>query len=135
MIRRPPGSTRTDTLFPYTTLVRSDRLAGNNAHETREMVEAEGRRSYVIAGDIGCAADDHRVIDEAVEKFGAIDILVNNAGVERRADFWDVTEADYDLVLNINLKGAFFVTQAFVRHLRNTSRPGRIIRQEEPPTK
>lgn len=108
-------------------VIVEDRLDGASAEQTLKLVEAEGRRGCVIAGDIGCAADDHRVIEEAVEKLGAIDILVNNAGVERRADFWDVTEEDYDLVLNVNLKGAFFVTQAFVRQLRETRRGGRII--------
>jgi glucose 1-dehydrogenase len=53
--------------------------------------------------------------------------LVNNAGVEKRANFWDVTEADYDLVLNVNLKGLFFVTQAMVRYLIEAKRPGKII--------
>jgi glucose 1-dehydrogenase len=41
--------------------------------------------------------------------------------------FWDVSEEDYDLVLNVNLKGVFFATQAFVRHLRGTGRPGKVI--------
>src|SRR3546814_16797784 len=43
-------------------VIVEDRLAGDNEHETREKVEAEGRRSYVIDGDIGCASDDHPVI-------------------------------------------------------------------------
>jgi glucose 1-dehydrogenase len=81
----------------------------------------------MIAGDFGCAADDRRVIDDGVRDMGDIDILVNNAGVERRADFWDVSEEDYDFVLDVNLKGAFFVTQAFVRHRRDVGRPGRVI--------
>src|SRR3546814_19859646 len=59
-------------------VIVEDRLAGDNAHETREMDEAEGRSSYVIAGDIGCAVADHRVIDEDVANFCALDILVNN---------------------------------------------------------
>jgi glucose 1-dehydrogenase len=50
---------------------------------------------------------------------GRIDILVNNAGVERRADFVDASEADYDLVLHVNLKGVFFLTQAFARPVRD----------------
>src|SRR5437879_9086691 len=54
-------------------------------------------------------------------------MLVNNAGVEKSADFWDVTEQDYDLILNVNLKGLFFTTQGFVRHLMETRRPGKII--------
>jgi glucose 1-dehydrogenase len=58
---------------------------------------------------------------------GKIDILVNNAGVEKHADFWDVTEKDFDFVLQINLRGTFFITQDFVNHLRATNRPGRVI--------
>jgi glucose 1-dehydrogenase len=108
-------------------VIVEDRLDSDSAHQTLKRVEAEGRRGHVIAGDVGRAADDQRVIDDGVAALGRIDILVNNAGVERRADFQDVTEADYDLVLDVNLKGAFFVTQAFARHLRDTRRPGRII--------
>ena len=55
---------------------------------------------------------------------GPVDVLVNNAGIEKRADCWDVTEEDYDAVLNVNLKGVFFATQAVVRHLRETKRTG-----------
>jgi glucose 1-dehydrogenase len=66
-------------------------------------------------------------VDESVRQFGRIDILVNNAGLERRADFWDVTEEDYDVVLNVNLKGPFFVTQAFVKHLMQAKAGGKVI--------
>ncbi|NKF20723.1 SDR family NAD(P)-dependent oxidoreductase [Solimonas marina] len=104
-----------------------DRLDNDSAHQTLDAVRACGRRGAVIAGDIGRAADDQRVIADGVAQFGQIDILVNNAGVERRADFWDVSEDDYDLVLNVNLKGAFFVTQAFVRHRREVQAAGRVI--------
>jgi glucose 1-dehydrogenase len=67
------------------------------------------------------------LIDAAVDHFGELDILVNNAGVEAHAPFWEVTEADYDRVLNVNLKGVFFATQAMVNHARQTDRPARII--------
>jgi glucose 1-dehydrogenase len=86
-----------------------------------------GRRVHAIAGDLANTEDDRRVILEGVEKLGKIDILVNNAGVEKRSDFWDVTEEDFDFVLQINLRGTFFITQDFVNHLRNTNRPGRVI--------
>jgi glucose 1-dehydrogenase len=68
-----------------------------------------------------------RVMAEAVAQMGRVDILVNNAGVERRAGFLDVTEADYDLVLDVNLKGVFFLTQAFARHVRDRGDGGRIV--------
>jgi glucose 1-dehydrogenase len=58
---------------------------------------------------------------------GRIDILVNNAGIEKHAAFWDTSEADYDQVVGVNQKGVFFTTQAFVRHLRQTGRGGKII--------
>ena len=58
---------------------------------------------------------------------GGLDILVNNAGIEKHAAFWDVTEADFDAVLDVNLKGVFFATQAFVRACRRSGRGGKVI--------
>ncbi|NEJ68916.1 SDR family NAD(P)-dependent oxidoreductase, partial [Rhizobium ruizarguesonis] len=58
--------------------------------------------------------------------------LVNNAGVERRADFWDVTEEDYDLVMDTNVKGLFFATQAFVRHVRAHGQGGNHTGEAKP---
>jgi glucose 1-dehydrogenase len=105
-----------------------DRVANDRAEGTLKEVEAAGcERAVLIAGDVGKVEDDQRVIAEAVQQLGRIDILVNNAGVERRADFVDVSEADYDLVLHVNLKGVFFLTQAFARHVRDRGDGGRII--------
>jgi glucose 1-dehydrogenase len=67
------------------------------------------------------------MFDKAAADFGGIDILVNNAGIEKKAPFWEVSEADYDQVVDVNLKGTFFASQALVSHLRQTNRPGRII--------
>jgi glucose 1-dehydrogenase len=66
-------------------------------------------------------------MEQAWSQLGGCDILVNNAGIEKGAEFWDVTEADYDAVMDTNLKGAFFLTQAFVRKLRDAKKPGRVI--------
>jgi glucose 1-dehydrogenase len=52
---------------------------------------------------------------------------VNNAGVEKKSEFWDTPESDYDLVMAVNLRGPFFLTQAFVRRLRDEKKPGRVI--------
>ena len=52
---------------------------------------------------------------QSAEALGGLDVLVNNAGIERHAAFWDVTESDFDEVLNVNLKGVFFATQTFVQ--------------------
>ena len=86
------------------------------ADEVVAAVQKGGRKAAAVQCDVAKVADGQRFVDESVRQFGRIDILVNNAGLERRADFWDVTEEDYDVVLNVNLKGPFFVTQAFVRH-------------------
>lgn len=103
------------------------RVDDSRADDTLAAITATGRRAMVFAGNIADVEDDRRMVAEGVAGMGKIDILVNNAGIERNAAFLDITEADYDAVLNVNLKGAFFATQAFVRHLRDTGRPGRII--------
>lgn len=97
------------------------------AEETVQSIRKIGRRAVAVQGDISKVADTQRMVAESVEALGGLDILVNNAGVERHASFWEVTEADYDLVLGINLKGAFFTTQAFVRHRMEVKQPGKVI--------
>ena len=78
------------------------------AAETVQMVRKLGRRAVAVQGDISKVADTQRMVAESVKALGGLDILVNNAGVEKNAPFWEVTEADYDLVLDINLKGRIF---------------------------
>jgi glucose 1-dehydrogenase len=97
------------------------------ANEVIEEIKKVGRRATAIQCDVGKIVDGQRFITEAVNQLGKVDILVNNAGLERRADFWDVTEADYDAVLNVNLKGLFFLTQAFVRHRMQAKTGGKVI--------
>src|SRR5438093_6697977 len=95
----------------------------DTAEETVQGVRKLGRRSIAVQGDISKVADTHRMVQESVEGLGGLDILVNNAGVEKNAPFWEIREADYDLVLGVNLKGAFFATQAFVRHRIEVKQP------------
>jgi glucose 1-dehydrogenase len=99
----------------------------DTAAETVQMVEKLGRRAVAIQADISKVEDTARMVAESVQALGGLDILVNNAGVEKNAPFWEVTEADYDFVLGINLKGAFFATQAFVRHRIEAKQPGKVI--------
>ncbi|HEY1923726.1 MAG TPA: glucose 1-dehydrogenase [Candidatus Acidoferrum sp.] len=109
-----------DIAFCY----RSNR---SGADEVVGVVQKAGRKAAAFQADVGKVADCQKFIADSVAALGRIDILVNNAGVERRADFWDVTEADYDLVLDVNLKGPFFVTQAFVNHRRQAKAGGKVI--------
>ncbi len=92
------------------------------AEEVAAGIQKLGRKS------VGFQCDDgQKFIADTVAQFGKIDILVNNAGLERRADFWDATEEDYDAVLNVNLKGLFFITQAFVKHCMQAKAGGKVI--------
>jgi glucose 1-dehydrogenase len=97
------------------------------ADEVAAAVRQLGRKCATIQCDVGKVAEGQRFIAEATQQLAKLDILVNNAGLERRADFWDVTEEDYDAVLNVNLKGLFFLTQAFVRQRRQAKASGKII--------
>lgn len=83
--------------------------------------------AHSIKADIGNIEDIKKLVSESVDVFGKVDILVNNAGIEKHAAFWEVTEKDYDAVMNINLKGVFFATQAFVQHLKEQKRTGKVI--------
>jgi len=103
---------------------RSDQ---DSAERVVESLRTGGGKAVAIQADVSKLADGQRFISETVSQLGGLDILVNNAGVEKRASFWDVTEADYDFVLNVNLKGLFFVTQAMVRYSMQARRPGKII--------
>ena len=92
-----------------------------------DKIKALGRRSIAVRADTGNIADVNALMEKAISEMGRVDVLVNNAGIEVHDNFWDVKEADYDKVLNVNLKGVFFLTQAFVRHLMAEKRTGNII--------
>jgi glucose 1-dehydrogenase len=92
------------------------------ARESLAAVEGAGHRGVLIQADISRIDEARRLIDDAVRQLGPLDILVNNAGIEKRAAFVEVTEADYDEVLDVNLKGTFFVRQVFVRRRRAVDR-------------
>jgi glucose 1-dehydrogenase len=97
------------------------------AQDTKAKVEAAGGKTILVQADVSILTDTQNLVDQAYQQLGRCDILVNNAGIEIESPFWDVTEKDYDAVLNVNLKGAFFLTQAFVRRLRDAKLPGRVI--------
>ncbi len=121
-------------------LAVAERLAQEGAHialhvrkedersaRAQQRIAATGQRCEVFAGDLSDVPRMQALVAEADAAFGRLDVLVNNGGLELRADFLDTTEADYDTVLDVNLKGAFFTAQAFARQLRDAGRPGRII--------
>jgi glucose 1-dehydrogenase len=97
------------------------------ADEVVASIKKIGQKVAGFQYDVSSIADGQRFITDTAAQFGNIDMLVNNAGLERHADFWDVTEADFDAVMNVNLKGLFFITQAFVKHRMAQKAGGKII--------
>ena len=81
----------------------------------------------MFKANLGEVAEVDDLVARSIDALGGLDVLVNNAGIERHAAFWDVSEAEYDAVLNVNLKGVFFATQAFVRHCRASGHGGKVI--------
>ena len=80
-----------------------------------ERLAAEGRRAIYLHCDVSRAEEVRAAVEATIAAYERIDVLVNNAGIFRAADFLDVTEADWDAVLDVNLKGGFLVGQACAR--------------------
>ena len=100
-----------------------DQAAGEAvAKSIREV----GPQAAAVPGSVA-RAGDVRTMVEAGNAFGGIDILVNNAGIFPRVDFLEMTEAQWDEVLNVNLKGTFFCTQMVVRQLVQRGKPGAVV--------
>jgi glucose 1-dehydrogenase len=98
-----------------------------SADATVAQIQKRGRRALAVQADISSVDQIHSMMKQVVDSLGGVDVLINNAGVEKHASIWEVTERDYDLVLTINLKGAFFASQAFVQHRMAVKKPGKII--------
>ncbi|MEZ0167087.1 2-dehydro-3-deoxy-D-gluconate 5-dehydrogenase KduD [Microvirga sp. TS319] len=95
--------------------------------ETEAQVRASGSTFDSVRADLSSLEPIEKVMSAAKEGGGRIDILVNNAGIIRRADAIDFTEADWDDVMNVNLKSVFFLCQAAARHMLADGKGGRII--------
>jgi 2-deoxy-D-gluconate 3-dehydrogenase len=102
-------------------------VALSDSDDTVGQVLAKGRKAVSLTADLTSIEPVERIVQETLEAFGRIDILVNNAGLIRRADAVDFTEADWDLVMNINLKTVFFMSQAVARQFIKQGEGGKII--------
>jgi len=96
------------------------------AQKTAGDIEAKGRKSLALKANVASSADVTAMIDQVVEKFGRIDILVNNAGITRDGLILRMKDEDWDLVLSINLKGAFLCTKSALKYMTK-QRSGTII--------
>ena len=97
------------------------------AEETERAIRQAGSDGEIVKADVTSIGDVSRLVETAWQHFGTADILVNNAGMERESSFVDTPESDYDEVMSVNLRGPFFLTQAFVRRLRDAKRPGCVV--------
>ncbi|MEW6034260.1 MAG: SDR family NAD(P)-dependent oxidoreductase [Chloroflexota bacterium] len=97
------------------------------AAETVKEIEARGGRAIAIAADITRAEEAQKLMDGAVEKFGKLDILVNNAGLIRDNLIARMTDQQWDIVININLKGTFNCIRAAARHMMKQGHNGRVV--------
>jgi 2-deoxy-D-gluconate 3-dehydrogenase len=97
------------------------------AEDTASQIRVEGGKAKAIKADASSVADAKRTVQETVRAFGRLDILVNNAGVYPLAPALEVTEALWDKVVDINLKGLFFYTQAAAQEMVNEDHAGKII--------
>jgi glucose 1-dehydrogenase len=97
------------------------------AQEVRHIIEQQGGTAFVVQADVGQYQQAIGLVQQGVERFGGLDIMVNNAGIEYHSPFVDVTEEEFDRVLQVNLKGAFFCAQAAARAMISHKTQGRII--------
>lgn len=95
--------------------------------DTVKQVGALGRKCVAIIANLADRKEGPRIIAEAHQTFASLDILVNNAGIIRREDFEKFSEKDWDDVININLSGVFFLSQAFVKDVLARKARAKII--------
>jgi NAD(P)-dependent dehydrogenase (short-subunit alcohol dehydrogenase family) len=90
-------------------------------------VTALGRRTVVVPGDVSRRAEVEAMVETVVKTLGAPDIVINNAGVFPRVAFLDMQDADWDLVLGVNLKGSFLCAQAGARAMVAAGKKGAVV--------
>src|SRR3569832_639205 len=105
----------------------NSRTVDERARQARERILTAGGRCEFFPADVSDASACAQLVRDVQTHFGHLDILVNNAGIERHAAVDEVTEADWAAVLATNLKGPYFLSQAFARAVKASGRGGRII--------
>ncbi|PYN41672.1 MAG: beta-ketoacyl-ACP reductase [Candidatus Rokuibacteriota bacterium] len=97
------------------------------AEKVLREVCATGQRAVLVQADVARPTDAQTMVEQVLSALGGLDVLVNNAGVYPRVPFLEMRETDWDLVLDVNLKGGFFCAQAAARAMVAAGRRGSII--------
>ena len=97
------------------------------ADEVKAAIEAAGGRAHVVQADVSSVGDLQKLIDETVKTFGRLDVMVNNAGMETRTSTLDTTEKQFDMVIAVDLKSAFFGVQLAAKQMIAQGGGGRIV--------
>jgi NAD(P)-dependent dehydrogenase (short-subunit alcohol dehydrogenase family) len=105
---------------------RSPESKGGNAEETAKIIKEAGGEAIPVYGNVGQMDVCEKLIKEAIDAWGTIDILVNNAGINRDRMVWNMSEEEWDAVIDVVLKGSFGCTKFAAGHMRE-KRKGRII--------
>lgn len=100
---------------------------GRAAESVADQVRNVGRRALTVKADLANIAQTQAMVSTVQQGLGPVDVLINNAGVFPRVPFLEMTETDWDYVLNVNLKGACFCAQAVAKAMVAANRPGVII--------
>jgi NAD(P)-dependent dehydrogenase (short-subunit alcohol dehydrogenase family) len=98
----------------------------DNAAAVAEAIRGLGRRALVVVADVSDPTAVAAAVGEIVQALGKLDVLVNNAGVEQRAPFLDITPAEWQRQIEVNLSGTFYCTQAAARQMA-TRGYGRVV--------
>ena len=118
----------TDLPYPRYSMARPEDLA-----ETKRLVEAEGRRAISLVADVRDGKAVEAAVGVAIAEFGHIDILVCNAGITDMANSWDLSEDQWDIMVDVNLKGCWLPTKYVIPHMLERAKPqngkhaGRIV--------
>lgn len=102
-------------------------VARRSCAETKVKIDAIGGIFNECTADLSSTTPIDNIIKTAIDLYGTVDILVNNAGIIKRADAVDVTEEDWDSVINVNQKVVFFLSQAFAKVVFAQNKKGKII--------
>jgi SDR family mycofactocin-dependent oxidoreductase len=115
-----------DLPYPRYSMARPEDLA-----TTKKLVEAEGRRALSLVADVRDAKAVEKAVATTIAEFGHIDILVCNAGITDMANSWDLTEDQWDIMVDVNLKGCWLPTRYVIPHMiaraKETGCGGRIV--------